>query len=103
MYCAFIMIHSDAYYWNKVSPTVMNHSSHGQAIHLICAMGMIVQHGSCGPRCRQANREILPSCLSIYLEWPGGKVHTTILRMRYLPTYIYLFFCSRLLFLCVVR
>ena len=71
MYCAFILIHSDAYYWKKVPHTVMSHSSHGQAVHLTCAMGMIVQHGSCGPRYRQANREILPSCLS---TWDGLAV-----------------------------
>ena len=74
MYCAFILIHSDAYYWKKVPHTVMNRSSHGQAVHLTCAMGMIVQHSSCGPRYRQANREILPSCLS---TWDGLVVKCT--------------------------
>ena len=60
----------------KVPHTVMNCSSHGQAVHLICAMGMIAQRGSCDPHYRQANREILFE----YLEWPGGKVHIAILK-----------------------
>ena len=75
----------------KVVHTVMNHSSHGQAVLLTCAMGMIAQHGSCSQHYRQANRIILPSCLN---TWDGlaVKCTTQYLSVRHLPTYFYLFF-----------
>ena len=85
MYCAFILIHSDAYYWKKVPHTVMNRSSHGQTAHLTCAMGMIAQRGSCSPHYRQANREILPSCLS---TWDGLVVKCTL--QYYIYTHMHL-------------
>ena len=55
----------------KMLQTVMNRDSHSQVVHLTSAMGMIVQFGSCGPRYRQANRGILPSCLD---TWDGLAV-----------------------------
>ena len=101
MYCAFILIHSDAYYWKKVPHTVMNRSSHGQAVHLTCAIGMIVQCGSCGPRYRQANRNtaFLFECLG----WPGGKVHTAALKRATFTNIHFLYFFAVGLCSCVQR
>ena len=48
MYCAFILKHSDAWYYNKKPHIAMSRGSHDQVVHLTHAMVMIAQFGSCG-------------------------------------------------------